>query len=209
MSERTYKQAFVSSAVICLALAGTLAYVIWGRTYLAPATDNASPVVAKGPDVPEQPPASTTAPSGTSASLTPVQLSPQRMQAIGVKTALVEMRNVSNVLRVPGNVDMNQRQLAYVQTRFPGWIQKVFANATYQYVRKGQPVFTIYSPELVSTEQEYLLAKQNQQSFATGCAWHRSPRKRWASPGCCRTFAPIWRAAERDREAGADRHSAA
>ncbi|MFZ0276136.1 MAG: efflux RND transporter periplasmic adaptor subunit [Candidatus Sulfotelmatobacter sp.] len=177
MSERTYKQAFVSSAVICLALAGTLAYVIWGRTYLAPATDNASPVVAKGPDVPEQPPGSSTAPSGTSASLTPVQLSPQRMQAIGVKTALVEMRNVSNVLRVPGNVDMNQRQLAYVQTRFPGWIQKVFANATYQYVRKGQPVFTIYSPELVSTEQEYLLAKQNQQSFARdahGTAAHES-----------------------------------
>ena len=167
MSERTYKQAFVSSAVICLALAGTLAYVIWGRTYLATATDNASPVVAKGPDVPEQPPASSVPSSGTSASLTPVQLSPQRMQAIGVKTALVEMRNVSNVLRVPGNVDMNQRQLAYVQTRFPGWIQKVFANATYQYVRKGQPVFTIYSPELVSTEQEYLLAKQNQQTFAT------------------------------------------
>ena len=177
MSERTYKQAFVSSAVICLALAGTLAYVIWGRTYLAPATDNASPVVAKGPDVPEQPPGSSAAPSGASASLTPVQLSPQRMQAIGVKTALVEMRNVSNVLRVPGNVDMNQRQLAYVQTRFPGWIQKVFANATYQYVRKGQPVFTIYSPELVSTEQEYLLAKQNQQSFARdahGTAAHES-----------------------------------
>ena len=107
------------------------------------------------------------------------------MQAIGVKTALVEMRNVSNELRVPGNVDMNQRQLAYVQTRFPGWIQKVFANATYQYVRKGQPVFTIYSPDLVSTEQEYLLAKQNQQIFREGCAWHRSPRKRLASPGRC------------------------
>ena len=84
-----------------------------------------------------------------------------------MKTALVEMQDVSNDLRVPGNVDMNERQLAYVQTRFPGWIQKVFANATYQYVRKGQPLFTIYSPELVSTEQEYLLAKQNQQTFAT------------------------------------------
>ena len=72
---------------------------------------------------------------------------------------------------------MNQRQLAYVQTRFPGWIQKVFANATYQYVRKGQPLFTIYSPDLVSTEQEYLLAKQNQQSFARdahGTAAHES-----------------------------------
>jgi Cu(I)/Ag(I) efflux system membrane fusion protein/cobalt-zinc-cadmium efflux system membrane fusion protein len=53
-----------------------------------------------------------------------------------------------------------------VQTRFPGWIQQVFAKATYQYVRKGQPLFTVYSPELVSTEQEYLLAKQNQQTFS-------------------------------------------
>jgi Cu(I)/Ag(I) efflux system membrane fusion protein/cobalt-zinc-cadmium efflux system membrane fusion protein len=166
MSERTYKQAFAISAVICLVLAGTLAYVIWGRRYFATGGENSSPIMAKGPDVAEQPVASTVPSSGSSASLTPVQLSPQRMQAIGVKNALVEMRNVSNELRVPGNVEMNQRQLAYVQTRFPGWIQKVFANATYQYVRKGQPLFTIYSPDLVSTEQEYLLAKQNQQSFA-------------------------------------------
>ena len=53
----------------------------------------------------------------------------------------------------------------------------MFANATYQYVRKGQPLFTIYSPDLVSTEQEYLLAKQNQQTFAGdghGTASHES-----------------------------------
>ncbi|PYX88461.1 MAG: efflux RND transporter periplasmic adaptor subunit, partial [Acidobacteria bacterium] len=98
--------------------------------------------------------------------LTPVQLSPQRLQAIGVKTALVEMQVLNDELRVPGNVEVNEQQLSYVQTRFPGWIQKVFANATYQYVRKGQPLFTIYSPDLVSTEQEYLLAKQNQNAFA-------------------------------------------
>jgi RND family efflux transporter MFP subunit len=166
MSERTYKQAFVISAVVCFLLVGALVYVIWGRRYLSPASDNFSPVMAKGPDVSEQPQAQTVSASGTSMTLVPLQLSPQRMQAIGVKTALVEIQTVSNELRVPGNVDMNQRQLAYVQTRFPGWIQKVFANATYQYVRKGQPVFTIYSPELLSTEQEYLLAKQNQQTFA-------------------------------------------
>ena len=177
MSERSYKQAFVFSAVICLVLAGMLAYVIWGRRHLATGSENSSPMMAKGPDVPEQPVANTIPSSGASASLAPVQLSPQRLQAIGVKTALVEVRNVSDELRVPGNVDMNQRQLAYVQTRFPGWIQKVFANATYQYVRKGQPVFTIYSPELVGTEQEYLLAKQNQQTFSGdmhGTAAHES-----------------------------------
>jgi RND family efflux transporter MFP subunit len=167
MSERTYKHAFVISAVICFVLVGALAYVISGRHYFSPANDNSSPVMAKGPDVSDQPQAQTVSASGTSMTLVPLQLSPQRMQAIGVKTAQVEIQNVSNELRVPGNVEMNQRQLAYVQTRFPGWIQKVFANATYQYVRKGQPVFTIYSPEVLSTEQEYLLAKQNQQTFAS------------------------------------------
>jgi len=59
MSGGTYKQAFVISAVICVVLAGTLAYVIWGRVHVAPATDDANPVVAKGPDVSEQPPGRT------------------------------------------------------------------------------------------------------------------------------------------------------
>jgi Cu(I)/Ag(I) efflux system membrane fusion protein/cobalt-zinc-cadmium efflux system membrane fusion protein len=45
-----------------------------------------------------------------------------------------------------------------VQTRFSGWIEQVFANSTYEYVHRGQPLFTIYSPDLVSTENEYLLA---------------------------------------------------
>jgi Cu(I)/Ag(I) efflux system membrane fusion protein/cobalt-zinc-cadmium efflux system membrane fusion protein len=59
---------------------------------------------------------------------------------------------------------MDERRLSYVQVRFPGTIRKVFADATYQYVRKGDPLFTIYSPELVATQQEYLLARQNQKA---------------------------------------------
>jgi Cu(I)/Ag(I) efflux system membrane fusion protein/cobalt-zinc-cadmium efflux system membrane fusion protein len=85
-----------------------------------------------------------------------------------VKTGIVESKNVNDELRAPGNVDINEQQVSYVQTRFPGWIQKVFANATYQYVHKGQPLFTVYSPDLVSTEQEYLLARQNQKKFSEG-----------------------------------------
>jgi RND family efflux transporter MFP subunit len=63
-------------------------------------------------------------------------------------------------------VDINERLLSYVQVRFPGYIRKVFANATYQYVRKGDPLFTIYSPDLVATQQEYLLARQNQKALS-------------------------------------------
>jgi Cu(I)/Ag(I) efflux system membrane fusion protein/cobalt-zinc-cadmium efflux system membrane fusion protein len=61
---------------------------------------------------------------------------------------------------------MDEERLSYVQVRFPGWVQQVFANATYQYVRKGERLFTIYSPDLVSSQQEYLLARENQNTFA-------------------------------------------
>ncbi len=165
MNEARYKFGFGVALAACFALAGTLAYVTWGNRYAAPEEINV--VAAKGPSPTEQPAEGTAPSSNSGPALIPVQLSPQRLQAIGVTTALVEQRDVSNDLRVPGNVEADERRLAYVQTRFPGWIQKVFANATYQYVHKGEPLFTIYSQELVSTEQEYLLAKQNQQAFAT------------------------------------------
>ncbi len=163
--ERNYRQAFLVVAAACIGLAGALGYVLWTHGQAANAAESNSPVVAKGPDVAGETPITTT--SGVTSPLAPVQLSPQRMQAIGVKIATVELRTVNDELRVPGNVDMNEGRLTYVQTRFPGWIQKIYANATYQYVRKGQPLFTIYSPELVSTEQEYVLAKQNEKSFAS------------------------------------------
>jgi Cu(I)/Ag(I) efflux system membrane fusion protein/cobalt-zinc-cadmium efflux system membrane fusion protein len=64
-------------------------------------------------------------------------------------------------------VAINDSLLSYVQVRFSGSIRKVFANATYQYVRKGEPLFTIYSPELVATQQEYLLANENQRALSS------------------------------------------
>jgi Cu(I)/Ag(I) efflux system membrane fusion protein/cobalt-zinc-cadmium efflux system membrane fusion protein len=164
MKEPLYKYAFVIAVMMCLALAGALGWVLQGRDVSTP--EETEVVAAKKPDTPGQAVPATAPAVNPAAQLTPVQLSPQRLQAIGVTTAVAEMQTVSNQLQVPGNVDVNERKLAYVQTRFPGWIQKVLVNASYQYVRRGQPMFTIYSPDLVSTEQEYILAKQNQQSFA-------------------------------------------
>jgi RND family efflux transporter MFP subunit len=105
-------------------------------------------------------------PESTEVALVPVQISPQRLQSIGVKTGTVERKVVEDEIHTTGNVAVDERRLAYVQVRFAGYIQKVFADATYQYVRKGQPLFTIYSPDLVATEREYLVAKQNQQQVA-------------------------------------------
>jgi RND family efflux transporter MFP subunit len=104
--------------------------------------------------------------ASTEAPLVPVQISPQRLQSIGVKTGKVERKLVADEIRTTGSVAVDERRLAYVQVRFSGHIQKVFADATYQYVRKGQRLFTVYSPDLVATEREYLVAKQNQQQVA-------------------------------------------
>jgi len=166
MSERSYRVALGIAVVICIVLAGALAFVFLQRNRTTEAAVEMDPVVAKGPMASEQTTVRNVSEETSAPALTPIQLSPQRLQTIGVRTATVTMREMNDQLRLPGNVDINEQQVSYVQTRFPGWIQKVFANATYQFVRKGQPLFTIYSPDLVSTEQEYLLAKQNQTSFS-------------------------------------------
>ncbi len=164
MKDQNYKNAFILAVFVCLALGSLLVYVVWGERN--PVHEQPSIVAAKGPDIAAPTATKSDSPSDSvPATLSPVQLSPQRLQSIGVTSTTVEMKHVTSELRVPGNVELNERQISYLQTRFPGWIQKVFANATYQYVRKGQPMFTIYSPELVSTEQEYLLARKDQTAF--------------------------------------------
>lgn len=100
------------------------------------------------------------------APLAPIQLSPQRMQSIGLQTGIAAYKQVEDELRFTGSVQVDERRLAYVQTRFAGWIRRLYVATTGEFVRRGQPLFTIYSPDLVTTEQEYLLARQNQDALA-------------------------------------------
>lgn len=106
--------------------------------------------------------------------LVPVTLTPQRMQSIGVKTGTVEFRAVRDEIRTFGTVEADETRLSDIELRFAGWVRKVHADATYKQVRQGEPLLTIYSPDLVATEQEYLLAKENDallgQSAASGVA---------------------------------------
>lgn len=104
--------------------------------------------------------------TGDPSPLAPVQLTPERLQSIGVTTALVERKAVNGEIHATGTVDIDQRLVSYVQVRFSGYIRKVFANAIYQRVRKGDPLFTIYSPQLAATEKEYVLALRNQKLLA-------------------------------------------
>jgi RND family efflux transporter MFP subunit len=100
---------------------------------------------------------STAAQSGP-AELTPIQVSAEKRQLIGVQFATVEQKELKDQIQTTAMVEPDEQRQGYVQTRFAGWIRKVFVNQTYQYVSRGQALFTIYSPDLVSAEQEYLLA---------------------------------------------------
>ena len=100
------------------------------------------------------------------APLVPVQLTNEQRNSIGIKTGAVEYKQLSDDIRATGTVDVDERLTSSVQVRFSGYIRKVFADATYQYVRKGEPLFTIYSPELVATQEEYLLARRNQTALS-------------------------------------------
>jgi len=169
MKTRTYQISLAAAIAASLLLAAALAFALLRRWPAAPPSsqDSQDPVVARGPNVGSQPaPQTPDAAPGAAPALATIQLSPQRLQEIGVTTATVQRKNINDTLTVPGNVTMDEERLSYVQVRFPGWIQQVFANATYQYVRKGERLFTIYSPDLVSSQQEYLLARKNQSTFA-------------------------------------------
>jgi len=132
-----------------------------------PATPMSSEVqpAAVGPATNAGPTGSGTPEQKMEAPLTPVQLSPERMQSIGVQTGAVDYKQLDDEIRATGTVAIDEQLVSYVQVRFPGYIRKVFVNATYLFVHKGEPLFTIYSPDLVATEQEYLLAQQDQKTL--------------------------------------------
>jgi RND family efflux transporter MFP subunit len=159
VQSRNYRKAFLAALVINLVLLAGLA-IGWWRLHHAPM--NKTDMQPTAGDVTAEPSAMVPA---HETQLTPIQLTPQRMQSIGVRFGTVAFKNVSDEIRVTGNVDADETRISAIQVRFPGWIRKVYVDATYRYVRKGEPLFTIYSPDLVATEQEYLLARQNQQQL--------------------------------------------
>ncbi len=89
-----------------------------------------------------------------------LMVSPLRQQMIGVQTALVETRRLSTTVRAVGRITYNEQRIAHVNLRISGWIEDLYVDFTGQSVKKGQPLFTLYSPELVATQEEYVLALQ-------------------------------------------------
>jgi membrane fusion protein, copper/silver efflux system len=95
-----------------------------------------------------------------------VQISPEKQQLIGVKFGTVAMKPLEKVIRTVGRVDYDEKRIMTVSPKVGGWIEDLFVDFTGQFVKQGDPLLTIYSPELVSTQEEYLLALQARKSLS-------------------------------------------
>jgi RND family efflux transporter MFP subunit len=87
-----------------------------------------------------------------------VHISPEKQQLIGVRYGVVEQDAAARTIRANGRVAADETKVARVQTKIEGWIEKIYVDFVGKSVRKGEPLLTLYSPEMLATQQEYLLA---------------------------------------------------
>ena len=97
-----------------------------------------------------------------------IAIDPVTMQDMGIRTDTVKRGPLRRIVRTVGVIDYNETTLADVTTKFKGWIEKLYVNATGDLVMKGDPLFEIYSPELYSAEVEYLLATDPVNKSSSG-----------------------------------------
>ena len=96
-----------------------------------------------------------------------ITISPEKQQLIGVRTAVVERKPLSRSVRTVGVITYDETKVTRVHSKIEGWIDKLYVDYTGKLVEKGQPLFTIYSPDLLATQQEYLLAIKAKERFST------------------------------------------
>jgi len=92
-----------------------------------------------------------------------VSIDPVTVQNMGVRTATVTKQNFSRDIRTVGKIDYNEENIYEVSSKISGWIEKLNVDYTGKPVRKGQALLELYSPDLVTTQQEYLLALKNKE----------------------------------------------
>jgi Cu(I)/Ag(I) efflux system membrane fusion protein len=96
-----------------------------------------------------------------------VKIAPDKQQLIGVKTETVERQSLVRTVRTTGQLTSDETKLAHIHVKVNGYIDKGYVDYVGQLVKKGQPLFTLYSPDLVATEEEYLIAKRGAKEMGS------------------------------------------
>ncbi|HOY62552.1 MAG: Cation efflux system protein CusB precursor [bacterium ADurb.Bin236] len=87
-----------------------------------------------------------------------ITIDPAVVQNMGVRVAVVERAPISRVIRATGKIEYDEQKFSIVSGKVGGWIEKVYHQKTGAFVKKGEPLYEIYSPELVSAQREFLLS---------------------------------------------------
>ena len=99
---------------------------------------------------------------------------PRRQQLINVQTTPVEVRSLEKVIRTVATLELDETRVEQVHPKIEGWIDKVYVDFTLQHVNEGDPLFSIYSPRLVSAQEEYLLALRTAENLGKSSFEHVS-----------------------------------
>ena len=95
-----------------------------------------------------------------------IRISPEKVQKLGVRTEAASMRPLGRVVRASGRVEPDERRVYAIAPKFEGYVERLLVNATGQPVGRGQPLFEVYSPEIVSAQREYVIAAQGMRTLA-------------------------------------------
>lgn len=94
-----------------------------------------------------------------------VTISPEKQVLAGVRTAVAERKSMAREIRTTAQIVADETRIAHVHVKVAGFIDKVYVDFVGQLVKKGQPLFTLYSPDLVSAQEEYLIAKRGNSTL--------------------------------------------
>ena len=107
-----------------------------------------------------------------------VTISTEKVQKLGVRTEAAILRELIRTVRAVATVQIDERKQYTVATKFEGWIHRLYVNTTGQSVKKGDALMDVYSPELITAQQEYLIAVRGLQSVADSNADVRAAMQR-------------------------------
>lgn len=99
-----------------------------------------------------------------------IQITPEKQQMMGVQFGVVEYTSTGETLRTVGKVAIDETRLVHVHSRVDGWVEKVQTDFTGAFVHKGDPMLTLYSPEMLASQKEYLLALKARDVMRSGGA---------------------------------------
>ncbi|MBL0165600.1 MAG: efflux RND transporter periplasmic adaptor subunit [Propionivibrio sp.] len=94
-----------------------------------------------------------------------IRIGTEKIQKLGVRTEHAQLRSLDRTIRVAGRIEPDERKVYAISPKFEGYVERLYVNVTGQPVSKGQALFEVYSPELVSAQREYAIAAQGLESL--------------------------------------------